>query len=38
MHHLYEQFRQLIAGPPSRADTVVGIGTGSVTVTLPGAA
>lgn len=36
MHHLYEQFRQLIADPPRRAGTVVGIGTGSVTVALPG--
>ena len=36
MHHLYEQFRQLIADLPSRAGTVVGIGTGSVTIALPG--
>lgn len=36
MRHLYEQFRQLIADPPSRAGTVVGISTGSVDVALPG--
>ena len=36
MHNLYEQFRQLIPDPPLQAGTVVGVGSGVVTVTLPG--
>ena len=36
MHNLYEQFRQLIPDPPLRAGTVVGVGSGVVTVALPG--
>jgi hypothetical protein len=36
MHNLYEQFRQLISDPPLQAGTVVGVGSGVVTVTLPG--
>lgn len=36
MHNLYEQFRQLIPDPPLQAGTVVEIGSGVVTVQLPG--
>jgi hypothetical protein len=36
MHNLYEQFRQLIPDPPLQAGTVVGVGTGVVTVAMPG--
>lgn len=36
MHNLYQQFRQLIPDPPLQAGTVVGIGSGVVTVALPG--
>lgn len=36
MHNLYEQFRQLIPDPPLQAGTVVEIGSGVVTVRLPG--
>mgnify|MGYP003362900671 CR=1 FL=1 len=36
MHNLYEQFRQLIHDPPLQAGTVVGVGSGVVTVALPG--
>jgi hypothetical protein len=36
MHNLYEQFRQLIPDPPVQAGTVVEIGSGTVTVQLPG--
>ena len=36
MHNLYEQFRQLIPDQPLQAGTVVGIGSGVVTVALPG--
>lgn len=36
MHNLYEQFRQLIPDPPLQAGTVVGGGSGVVTVALPG--
>jgi len=36
MHNLYEQFRQLIPEPPLQAGTVVGVGSGVVTVALPG--
>lgn len=36
MHNLYEQFRKLIPEPPLQAGTVVGVGSGVVTVALPG--
>lgn len=36
MRNLYEQFRQLIPDPPLQAGTVTSIGTGVVTVQLPG--
>ena len=36
MHNLYEQFRQLIPDPPLQVGTVVGVGSGVVTVALPG--
>ncbi len=36
MHNLYQQFRQLIPDPPLQAGTVVGVGSGVVTVALPG--
>jgi len=36
MHNLYEQFRQLIPEPPLQAGTVIEIGSGVVTVQLPG--
>ncbi len=36
MHNLYEQFRQLMPDPPLQAGTVVGVGSGVVTVALPG--
>lgn len=36
MHNLYQQFRQLIPDPPLQAGTVVGIGSGVVTIALPG--
>ncbi len=36
MHNLYEQFRQLIPDPPLQAGTVVNVGSGVVTVALPG--
>lgn len=36
MHNLYEQFRQLIPDPPLQAGTVVAIGSGVVTVAMPG--
>ena len=36
MHTLYAQFRQLIPAPPLQAGTVVGVGSGVVTVALPG--
>jgi hypothetical protein len=36
MHNLYEQFRQLVPEPPLQAGTVVGVGSGVVTVALPG--
>ena len=36
MRNLYEQFRQLIPDPPLQAGTVVGVGSGVVTVALPG--
>jgi hypothetical protein len=36
MHNLYEQFRQLIPDPPLQAGTVVAVGSGVVTVAIPG--
>ena len=36
MHNLYEQFLQLIPDPALQAGTVVGVGSGVVTVALPG--
>lgn len=36
MHNVYEQFRQLIPDPPLQVGTVVGVGSGVVTVALPG--
>lgn len=36
MHNLYERFRQLIPDPPLQAGTVINIGSGVVTVVLPG--
>lgn len=36
MHNLYEQFRQLIPDPPLQAGTVIDVGSGVVTVQLPG--
>jgi hypothetical protein len=36
MNNIYEQFRRLIPDPPLQAGTVVGIGSGVVTVQLPG--
>lgn len=36
MHNLYEQFRQLIPDPPLQAGTVIDVGSGLVTVALPG--
>ena len=36
MHNLYEQFRQLIPEPPLQAGTVIDVGSGVVTVALPG--
>ena len=36
MHNLYEQFRQLIPDPPLQAGTVIDVGSGVVTVVLPG--
>lgn len=36
MHNLYEHFRQLIPDSPLQAGTVVGVGSGVVTVALPG--
>lgn len=37
MHNLYEQFRRLVPDPPLQAGTVVEVGSGVVTVALPGA-
>ncbi len=34
--NLYEQFRQLIPEPPLQVGTVTNMGSGSVTVALPG--
>lgn len=36
MHNLYKQFRQLIPDPPLQAGTVVNVGSGVITVVLPG--
>jgi len=36
MHNLYEQFRQLLPDPPLQAGTVIDVGSGVVTVELPG--
>jgi hypothetical protein len=36
MHNLYEQFRQLIPDPPLQVGTVVAVGSGVVTVAMPG--
>lgn len=36
MHNLYEQFRQLIPEQPLQAGTVIDVGSGVVTVALPG--
>ena len=36
MHNLYEQFRRLVPNPPLQAGTVVEVGSGVVTVALPG--
>jgi hypothetical protein len=36
MHNLYEQFRRLVPDPPLQAGTVVDVGSGVVTVALPG--
>lgn len=38
MRNLYEQFHQLIPGPPLQAGTVIDVGSGAVTVALPGGA
>ena len=36
MHNLYEQFRQLFPDPPLQAGTEVAVGSGVVTVAMPG--
>ena len=36
MHNVYEQFKQLLFDPPLQVGTVSEIGTGVVTVQLPG--
>lgn len=36
MLNLYEQFRQLIPDPPLQVGTVVAVGSGVVTVAMPG--
>ena len=36
MHNLYEQFRQLLPDPPLQAGIVTEVGSGVVTVQLPG--
>ena len=36
MRNLYEQFRRLVPDPPLQAGTVVDVGSGVVTVVLPG--
>ena len=36
MHNVYEQFKQLLINPPLQVGTVSELGTGVVTVQLPG--
>lgn len=36
MHNVYEQFKQLLSDPPLQVGTVSELGTGVVTVQLPG--
>jgi len=36
MHNVYEQFKQLLINPPLQVGTISEIGTGVVTVQLPG--
>ena len=36
MHNVYEQFKQLLADPPLQVGTVAAMGSGAVTVQLPG--
>ena len=36
MHNVYEQFKQLLSDPPLQIGTVSELGTGVVTVQLPG--
>jgi len=36
VHNLYEQFRQLLPDPPLQAGVVAEVGSGVVTVQLPG--
>ena len=36
MHNVYEQFRQLLPDAPLQVGTVIEVGTGVVTVQLPG--
>ncbi len=36
LNNVYRQFRQLIPDPPLQAGTVIGVGSGVVTVALPG--
>jgi hypothetical protein len=36
MHNLYQQFRALLPDPPLQAGIVIDVGTGVVTVRLPG--
>lgn len=36
MHNLYEQFRQLLPDPPLQAGVVTEVGSGVITVQLPG--
>ena len=36
MHNLYEQVRQLIPDPPLQVGTVVAVGSGVVTMAIPG--
>ena len=36
MHNVYEQFRQLLPDAPLQVGTVIGVGTGVLSVQLPG--
>ena len=36
MHNVYEQFRQLLPDPPLQVGAVIEVGTGVITVQLPG--